>query len=54
MVNEDPGADSGGSAARMDAERGSEVCSLDEGTCLGELEVVTDTGGEKGVEDEER
>ena len=58
VVNEDSGADSGGSAARMDAARGSEVCWGDECAsetrlCV-EAEVVIDKGGVEGVEDAER
>ena len=53
VVNEDSGADSGGSAVRMDAARCSEECSSE--TRLGvEAEVVIDIGGEEGVEDAER
>jgi len=56
VVDKDSGADSGGSAARMDATRGSEVSwgdEYDSETRLG-VEDVIDTGGVEDVEDAER
>jgi len=56
VVNEDSGAVMGGSAAMIDAARGSEVCwgdDCDRETRLG-VEFVIDAGGDEGVQDEER
>jgi hypothetical protein len=54
VVNEDSGADSGGSAARMDAASGSEDECASETRLDVEAEVVIETGGVEGVEDAER
>jgi len=56
MVDEDSGTDAGGSAARMDAARSSEVSWGDEYDSESRLGVedVIDTGGVEEVEDAER
>jgi len=56
MVDEDSGTDAGGSAARMDAARSSEVSWGDEYDSESRLGVedVMDTGGVEEVEDAER